>query len=173
MKLSKNLPQFKDTPALIISCGWQSADFYLVLDGEISKVKKVKTEDHKYSDKEGYFVERVKGVVGKIIRSGSVLERKKDHIRQEFLSQFFNYIKKAVDEFKVKEIYLFSPSRGLSEIVEKMPSYICKLIKGTYTGNYSHYNPDKLVELLIKKKPGSVVLTSEEADKILKRVVQR
>ena len=164
MRLSKNLPQFKNKPTLIVVSAWQSGRVFYALDGEIAEIDKLVVPDHKYSDKEGFFATRVRNGIS---TSGSVLEKKKYHIRNEFLSQFIKRVGKLSDEFNIKDIYLFTPSRGVNDLNKKFSASMRKMVRGCYLGNYIKHGPSRLVEIIKKKRPKPVEIISEEARKIL------
>ena len=166
MKLPQELPQFADTPTLLVVAGWQSGKVYVARNGEISLEGEITIPDHRYSDREGHFKMRAKGSV---VQSGSVYEQKKEHVRKEFLGEFVSYIDNAVKRHTIKEIHIFSPPEGLHDLKKVFPAHLEKCIRGSYSGNYIHHEPDKLVAIIKDKKLKPIQLMSEEAKKILDR----
>lgn len=165
MKLSHNLPQFEGTPTLLVVSGWQSGKVFYALNGNIVLDGEVLVPDHRYSDREGHFKMRTRGVV----QSGSVYEQKKEHIRKEFLGKFVSCIDNVVKRHNIKEIHIFSPPEGLHDLEKAFPAHLKKYIRGSYSGNYIHHKPDKLAEIIKGKKLKPIQLMSEEAKKILDR----
>ncbi len=168
MKISNNFPQFEDEPTLIITAGWQDSKVYYAYQGEIVLNKEVRVPSRKYSDREGYFETR-SNVPGVSVKAGSVYEENKHHVREKFLNKLSGHIDDLVGEHKIKGIYLFSASEGLKSLKEEFSPEIKKLIKKSYEGNYTHYPPDKLVELIKEKRTSPVKAIKEEAKKILDR----
>lgn len=165
MKISKKLLQFEDNPSLLVVAGWQSGKIFYAYNGEVKADKELKVPDHKYSDKEGHFKRSASGVGD--MGSGSVLEKKKEHIRKEFLRLFLDYIKSRIKNYKIESIYLFSPAEGLSSLEDKLPNEVKDLVESFYTGNYIKHDADDLIKIIEKEKPKPVKLMSEEAKKIL------
>ncbi len=168
MKLSKNLPQFEDEPTLIITAGWQDSKVYYAYQGEIVLNKKIKIPRRKYSDREGYFETR-SNIPGVPPKAGAVYERKKQHVRSEFLNKLNEHVKSLVDDYKIKEIYVFSSPEGIKTLKKEFPPRVSSLIKKIYKGNYIHHKPDELVGLIEKRKTPPVRAIKEEAKKILDR----
>lgn len=150
MRLSQNLPQFKDTPTLIVVCAWQSGKVFYALNGEISVLRKIVVPYHKYSDKEGRFATRAPG--GEIIKEGSVLEKSKSHIRKEFLREFISYLDNLVKDYGIKEVYLFSPERGMPSLGKYLPPRLKRLVRGLHFGNYMQTEMVQLVKIIKDKK---------------------
>ena len=168
MQLSKTLPQFTDTPTLLLVVGWKHGKIFYVLNGFIEQIGEILVPEQVYSDSEGRFETRMKGAGG-IIRFGAAKEPKKEHIRKEFLRKFMETVGNFVAEHKVVKIYLFSPPRGLQSLESSLPSEIRGLTQSFYSGNHTHTTPDDLVGIIQKEKPKPVDLISEEAKKILDR----
>lgn len=167
MKISNKLPQFEDKPTLLVVAGWQSGKIFYAFNGEVELDKELDVPDHKYSDKEGHFKRSTAGVGD--MGSGSVLEKKKEHIRKEFLRLFIDYIKSRVRKNKIKSIYLFSPAEGLGSLEKKLPNDLKDLIESFYTGNYIKHGPQDLINIIEEKKSKPVQVMSEEAKKILEK----
>lgn len=166
MKIPENLPQFKDTPSLLVVSGWQSGKLLYALSGKIESDKELKVPDHKYSDNEGFFQASTGGAPGEM-HSGAPLEKKKQHIRKEFLRLFVDYIKNRVNKLDIEEIYLFSPREGLNGLENHLPNEIKEKVESFYIGNYIKHSPEDLVEIIKNQKPKPVEVMSEEARKIL------
>ncbi len=166
MKLSQELPQFENKPVLLLVCGWQSGKIFYALNGEIVLVQEIDVPDHHYSDREGHFKMRTRGIV----QSGSVYEQKKEHIRKEFLGEYVSSIDNAVKKYNAKELYLFSPPEGMHDLQDVLPPRFRRRVRGRYSGNYIHHKPDKIVALIKDKKLKPVQLMSEEAKKILDKI---
>ena len=168
MKLSQNLPQFKDDPTLIITAGWQSGKIFYAVNGKIVLDKEIKIPNRRYSDQAGFLKTRTpSGDVSP--RGGAVHEEDKQRIRGEFLDKFSEHIKKLICGYKIKSIYIFSSQQGRKSLKDNLSPEVAKLIKEIYEGNYTHYKPDKLAELIKNKQSRPVQIMKEEAKKILDR----
>lgn len=166
MQLKKELPQFTDSPSLIITTGWQVAKFFLALNGGIELEKTIEIENPKYSDKDGR-TQRSVGTSG-TVRTGTPEEDNKDYVRKEFLKLFKSYLVNRIKSNDLKSIYIFTPSQGLNELKEGMSNDLKDLIKGFYIGNYAHKSPDELVGMIKEEQQSkSVEIMTEEARKIL------
>ena len=55
MKITKELPQFKNQPSLLVVSGWQSGKLLYAYNGEVKLIKEIEVSDHDYSDNEGFF----------------------------------------------------------------------------------------------------------------------
>ncbi len=165
MQISQKLPQFKKTPTLIITAGWQSGKIYYAHKGKIVLDKKIEVS-RQYSDKEGYF-ETKAGTENEAIKSGAPYENKKKHLRDKFLKKTTDYLNKIVHDNKIESIYLFSSQEGLKSFKENLPRGISKLITKSYKGNYIYKKPNELLGILKNKKSKPVQVMKEEAKKIM------
>lgn len=168
MKISKNFPQFEDEPTILITAGWQDGKVYYAYQGEMVLNKEIKVQNPKYSDKEGYFETR-SNTSGVSVKAGSVYEEDKHHIRDMFLKELSGHIDGIIGEHKIKNIYLFSAPEGMNTLKEGFSPEAQKLIKESYDGNYTHYPPEKILEVMNRKKTSPVKVMKEEARKILDR----
>ena len=145
MKIPAKFPQFEDENVLIVITGAQDADIYLASNGIFEKIKSIKVPRRKYSDEEG-FSKQKSGV------SGSAREYPKEAVRQEFLNQLENELKKIPQ--KITSVFLFSPDYFLKTVESSFPYPLKDKIKITIAGNYIHYRPLEILEkikLKIKK----------------------
>ncbi len=81
MKITRDLPQFQNKKALIVVTGFHEADFYIVAMARMEKIGEFKLLYPHYSDKEGFFETAGHG---KVLESGSVLEKDKVESRRRF-----------------------------------------------------------------------------------------
>ena len=145
MKIPAKFQQFEDENVLIVITGAQDADIYLASNGIFEKIKSIKVPRRKYSDEEG-FSKQKSGV------SGSAREYPKEAVRQEFLNQLENELKKIPQ--KITSVFLFSPDYFLKTVESSFPYPLKDKIKITIAGNYIHYRPLEILEkikLKIKK----------------------
>ncbi len=165
MKISQKLPQFKETPTLIITAGWQSGKIYYAHKGKIVLSKKLEVS-RQYSDKEGYFKTKA-GTENEAVESGAPYEQKKKHLRDKFLNKITDYLNEIVHDNDIESIYLFSSQEGLKNFKKNLPKNISKLVTKSYKGNYTHKKPNELLKILKNKKSKPVQVMKEEAKKIL------
>jgi len=149
MKISEKLPQFIEDRTLLIVTGQQSAAFYMAYKGEINEIKKMRIENPKYSDKEGFFT---RSGFGKRFGSGSVYEPKNLKTKKEFLREFEETMEDIARTDGVDKIYIFTPGYYASNIKERIPDSMNNLIEQTYMGNFLKLKPFKLLEIIKEKR---------------------
>jgi hypothetical protein len=168
MKISKKFLQFEDNPALIIVAGWQNGKVYYAYQGEIVLNKEIEISQREYSDKEGYFETR-SNIPGLSPKGGSVYERDKQRIRKKFLDKLSEHTESLVSSYKIKDIYIFSSPEGIKTLKKEFSPEVKKLIKKINKGNYTHLEPNELLELIKETQNAPVKIMKEEARKILDR----
>ncbi|MFB6212889.1 MAG: host attachment protein [Candidatus Magasanikbacteria bacterium] len=166
MQIPKKFRQFKEEPSLLVTTGWQAGKLYFAQDGKIEEIEELKVPHHQYSDKEGHFETRTSGSK-EAIHSGAPKEKKKQHIRKEFLRRLIKLIKKVLDSKEVDSLYIFSPAEGLPSLEKKLPTNIREKVKSYYKGNYVKHDVQELLSVIKKEEPKPVEVMSEEAKKIL------
>jgi hypothetical protein len=147
MKVSKELPQFKEKKALFIVSGEKEARFFIVYNGEIKEVDSIKIIPQ-YPDKEGHFERRGRG---QFFGSGHVYEAKKEELRKEFSKKIEKAVKKISIKEKPDEIYLFSSEHMTNIIKRSLHPSIKKILKESFKGNYNDQHPFKLLEKIKEK----------------------
>lgn len=145
MRIPLKFPQLEKEKVLIIVTGFQTADFYFAADGEINKIGSISIPRRKYSDEEGFSVQK-SGV------SGSAREYPKEAVLQEFLNLFEAELKKIYRKEKVSSVCLFSPDYAMNEIKSAFPTALRNKIKFSIKGNFSHYNQTQLLEKINLKR---------------------
>lgn len=165
MKITEKLPQFDQTPSLLIVTGWQSGKIFFVKDGEVDLIEDIEIEKRKYSDNEGFFKAKSRNVGG--MYSGISLEEDKNIIRKEFLEELMPKLDILVKEKNIREIYVFSPDEGLHSLDKHLNKDIKSIIKGFYSGNYTNHGPFDLLKKIQDEQPKPIEVMSEEAKKIL------
>jgi len=168
MKIKQELPQFEDKKALLIVSGKKEAKFYLANAGEVKKIDQLLPEEFKYSDNEGYFETRA---MGKVVGSGSVRERMKNYLIQQFSDKLADKTLSLDKENKFDEIYLFSPDYMKNWVRENLSPQLIKKIVLQSEGNYVQNPPFDLLEKIKKyeeeKRPA--VPHTKEVDKLMKK----
>ena len=171
MKIPNNLPQFEDSKTLIMVTGSKAeAHFYLAYNGEVEKLDSFKMEDRTYSDKEGFMQ---KGMFGRTMGSGFVLEAKKKKIQDDFIKNLRKHLEKIKDRNEIGSLYLFSPSHIKNRIKDAIPHPMDKKIKMVAQGNYQNEHPMKLIEKIKdidRKENKGLKFVKESAYKILNKV---
>jgi hypothetical protein len=170
MKISKDLPQFKEEKALLIVSGEKEGKLFIVNNGEIKEVDSIKMVPQ-YSEREGYFERKGKG---KFFGSGSVYEEKKKETRRVFIKKIGKSLEKAFQKEKPNEAYLFSSKHMMKNVKGSLPASVSKVLKETFKGNYNDQHPFKLLEKIKDKKEKEikrkkVVPKRRAAQKILEK----
>lgn len=143
MKIRDSLPQFSDSPVLIVVTGQEHAEFYRAHNGEILLFEKIESTKERSPDSPEKFETRTSGVV----ISGADEEKTKEEIR-EFLKNFEKRITDIVKKTEAKNIYLFSPSHISKEIVSRFSRPYEELISAHFDGNYSSKHLFDLLEMI-------------------------
>ncbi|TSC71503.1 MAG: Uncharacterized protein G01um101470_572 [Parcubacteria group bacterium Gr01-1014_70] len=138
MKISKNLPQFKDENVLLVVTGRQEADFFRAGEGVIENITGFKIEKPLYDDRKGRVVRRGHG---QVLASGAVYEDQKEKILQDFRREFRKTLKAALVDFIPDHIYVYVPSYLANEVValfpKRMALTIKKIVKGNFYGRHA------------------------------------
>ena len=168
MKISQELPQFPNTKTLIVVAATREAKSYLAHDGELKELGSFKMEDRTYSDKEGMMQ---KGMFGRTMGTGFVLERKKQKLEDDFVRKLEEHLNEIKKNNEIDSLYLMCPGQIKNHVKETIPHPLDKKLKMTITGNYLNLHPLKLVEKIQKQKGfKSVKFIKESAYKILNKV---
>lgn len=168
MRIPQQLPQFKSEQTLIIVAGKQDAIFYKTENGFLEKIDIFKIPKPHYSDNEGYFIRRGRGVV---MSSGAPRELDDRDIIRDFIHELKTRFKKII--FTPTKIYLFAPGRTKNVIRGALPAYWKKKLVSVVDGNYFYRHPlyflRKIDEIEIKKKNriGERLVPEPEAERIL------
>jgi hypothetical protein len=184
MQIPKELPQFDQENTLLIVTGRLQGLFYFVNQGKIKKIKSFEFPNPKtqYTDEEGHFATRSGGGKrpGEKV-SGSVLEPKKQRLRQELYRKFQNNLKQIIKDHKIERIYIFAPEFLLkqlkAEAKEILPNKLKKKIIFSFAGNYTNYTPLELLKKIKtrRQKKGKQEITKpikKEARKLYKKAIK-
>jgi hypothetical protein len=166
MKITKELPQFKEEKSLLIVASRFETDFYLAYQGKINKIKDFKFTRPTYSDREGFFASKGSG---KIYGSGSVYEPKKERIRQEFKREFEKNIKEVLNDDEIDDLYIFCPSYIKNEIKRTLKEAVQRKAKSFFEGDFNNEHPFALLKKIKIKKGKAVFPIAKEAWQILKK----
>jgi len=172
MKISKNLLQFNRQKALIIVSGRTAVRFLYAHQGEIKELDRFRFPRRLYTDREGFFKTKVRGLG--TMYSGSVLESKKAQQEKKLLKKITDKVKSYNKKLNITGIYLFAPDYMKGQAREAVPRYLQKKIRGCLYGNYLKSKLLKFPHLIGKKqrrkrKQKSSPEMSREARKIIKR----
>lgn len=134
MKISENLPQFKNGLALLIASGNFEVDFYLATNGEITKTDSLLVEKTNSEITSGFVVNESGGSKNlKVARHA------------EFLKEFEKHLTDLLLKSAVEETHLFAPAEVKNELEKILPEKLKKHLK-IYEGNFHKEHPFKLLE---------------------------
>lgn len=139
MKIPRDLPQFDDGKTCIIIAGRQDAILYTAENGVISRLLNFKIPRPHYSDREGEFKTRGRGIT---ISSGAVKELKKHDIIRDFIREFKQRIKRVPECVR---IYIFAPADTKKKIVPALPKAWQKKVEKVIAGNYYYLHPLRVI----------------------------
>lgn len=169
MKIAQNLPQFKDTNAVLIVSGAQDAIFYAARNGTIAKKKRITVQTPTYSDNEGFFAARAASGRKGALRSGAVREADKWKPREQFMKETAKYLSELQKTYQIEQIFLFAPAYITKELVAHLPKKMQGSIVQTFKGEYEHEHPFELLEKIAETHKEPATPVSKEVQKILKR----
>lgn len=171
MKIPKTFPQFTQITALFVTTGKQGAVFYVATNGFIDSVGSFDIPVPHYSDHEGKFARRGRGLS---LSSGGVYEPDKAGHIKEFLRALATHVKQLVGKYAVTATYLYAPQYLMKQVKEALHDTIEKSYVMSFQGNYHEAHPTVLLEMVAKRKERRadrrlVVPTKGEAVKLLSR----
>ena len=143
MKISQDLPQFKEENALLIVTGKHEADFFHASHGEIERIAGFKVEKPHYSDREGHFKTRGRGVT---VASGAVYEAQKEKILQDFRREFRKALRLALGNNHPDVLYVYTPAYLKNEVYALLPKRIQSLVKKIFSINIYGRHPFEILE---------------------------
>jgi hypothetical protein len=139
MKIKQELPQFTNSPSLIITTGKQHAIIYLAKNGIITKESEILIKPETYSDKEGHFERRSRNLN---LGSGSVYE---DDNKEKRIKDFINDIEKELKKYKkIANIYCFCPDYMKNYLLAPISKY--RKNPKLFLGNFTDNHPFELLE---------------------------
>ncbi len=146
MQIPKQLPQFNTFSGLLAVISRQEAHFYRAYQGQIEKIKEVKTENIRYSDDEGMM--RESGGPGQVYRSGAVKEISDKDQKKYLMRELKKYLPTLNKDYSSQEgrLYLFVPSHTITEVKELLPKKLKEILDMDFVGNYQNYHPTELLE---------------------------
>jgi hypothetical protein len=149
MQIEEHLPQYRDNPALIVITGKQLAEIYYAVNAEIKLIKTLEEPKMEYTDtKEGAF--RSLGARG-VSNVGAPYEEKNQVVVARFLNKLHDSLLGLLQEYKVKDLIIFSPEYVAKLLEEKLPSMAQKKLKYHFFGNYIHHHPFDILKMIREK----------------------
>lgn len=163
MKIPRELPQFKDENAFIIVTGKQDAAFYKASDGIIEKVDAFKIPRPTYSDNEGIYRTKGRGVA---TSSGSAKELQDENVIRDFLREFKKRIRKISD---FSTIYIFSPHQIKNRVRAALPNEWKMKVGALIEGNYYFRHPTFILKKLGETEMMPFSFPGSEARQIMRK----
>lgn len=143
MKISKDLPQFKDEKVLLVVTGREEADFFRAGDGEVEKIIGFKVEKPLHDDRKGRITRRGHG---QILASGAAYEDPKEKILQDFRREFRKTLKVVLVNYIPDQIYVYTPPYLANDVAALFPKRVGVLIKKIIRGNFYGRHPFEILE---------------------------
>ncbi len=147
MKITTNLPQFRDKPTLIVTSGSHHALVYFALDGEIEQLHELRHDTPTYSDNEGMF-KNGPGAGG----FGGVLESKKHKATRDLSKELSKIMFEEVSQRRIQQVYLFVDPRMKGMLDSDMHSTVRPITLMTFDGNYTFESPVGLVSHIARRR---------------------
>lgn len=170
MKIPHKLPQFENSPALFITSGEYEAEFYLALDGTLELKEKIKMPPREEAKEKQAFVGVKSGRFGlaAVSHRGAYVE----DLKRKFQRKIHGVIHDMLADYKMEEIYLFSPRYAAKRIMDGLDKSEREKVRMKFFDEYIKVNPLKMVEIFWKTEQEAVktkVILNEEEKKILKK----
>lgn len=134
MRISKKLPQFGKSAALLVVMGKQVAEFYLAKNREIELLSEFSVESPHYSDRE--------------VPASFPYEAMEQKLRQDFNRTLKVRLGRIAKSVEPDELYLFVPGYLHAEVVSALPGALKGKLKGVIAGTYYREHPFLLLERL-------------------------
>jgi hypothetical protein len=142
MKISHKFPQFTNQPTLIAVTGKQGGRFYIARDGIIEEVDSFKIEKPGYTDREGMFMTRGRGIT---VRSGSVVEEQDEVMLRYFFHEFISRIRQLSANLAPDKLVLFGTAGMKGRLSKLLPKHLQEKIDVFIVGTYYGSHPFKLL----------------------------
>ncbi|MEX0935231.1 MAG: host attachment protein [Candidatus Paceibacterota bacterium] len=143
MQIPQELPQFKNTPTLLIVTGSQYAKFFYALNGAIEEITELKTPTPTYNEREGFFLRSGRGMT---MGSWSVYESKSKSTEDTFIEQLNTLLNSIRKEIDIDEVLLSAPEHDIQNIRAHLTSPLQKKITHQLHGNYTKLHPTELLK---------------------------
>lgn len=160
MKISNQLPQFKDQRVLFVVVGRQSGILYLAENGEIDSIQTIQQPTPRYTDREGFFSSMRRGYFS---RSGSVYENDKVQQTRKFFKKVTGVIHTLLQRQTITQIYVFEPPHTKGYLTSKVRQISPIQIELVKYGNYMHASPLMLIEFVQQYLDHSIDPTEPES----------
>jgi hypothetical protein len=156
MKISQDFTKLKKENSLVIVTGTHLAKVFEVRKGKILKKPTVHIEETKLTD-----------------NGGSESEQKDNNLQIDFRHALTKELKDILDvEKDIGAIYIFSPSSTIKNVKAMLPKINQKDIAFEYTGNFTKFTAEELLEKIQLKRISEIRKTEKllpETKKILTR----
>ncbi len=143
MRIPQSLPQFVKKYALLIVSGKQAAKVFFARNLDIVELEEFKVERPHYSDNEGFSTHGRRHTSGSV--SGSDRGIKESEILTPFLKTLRADIKKILQKYNIKEIYLFVPDYMARMVPRALPKHAQQLVRQEIHGNFVRLSPVQLL----------------------------
>ena len=145
MQISNELPQFKNTLALIVATGAKEAKLYVASNSDIEELESFQIKSPQYS-KEW----TVRGVNSEKGSSSihSAYSSQKTSLLTDFLHHFSKHVENVAKKNKIKEVYIFCPSYMENRVKKVLSTDMKKILKSVFRGNFIKSHPFELLEII-------------------------
>ncbi|MDP1884271.1 MAG: hypothetical protein Q8L10_02785 [Candidatus Moranbacteria bacterium] len=170
MQIPKKLPQFEKLPALFIASGGYEADFYLAHNGTLELHSKIKLSPREEAREKQGFIGRKGGVknLSSVSHHGAYIE----DLKKKFQKKVHAAIHDLLAEYKLEEIYLFSPRYSAQRIIDGLDKAEQKKVRMTFFCEYTKNNPLEMLTAFWETEQEAVkprLPLKKEQEKILQR----
>lgn len=142
MQISQKLPQFKNYPVLFLATGEFDARFYIALDGEITEERRIKMPPREEAREKQIFVSKTEG---KSLGAVSHRERYIEDLKKKFQKKVHQAIHDFIAEYKLREIYIFSPEHSIDNILKGLDKSEKKKVRMKFCREITKINPLEMI----------------------------
>ncbi|EKE11083.1 MAG: hypothetical protein ACD_15C00138G0006 [uncultured bacterium] len=170
MQIPKKLPQFEKLPALFIASGEYEAHFYLAQRGELKLAKTIKMPPREEAREKQAFVGKKGGMQSLSATShhGAYVA----DLKKKFQKEVHAVIHDMLAEYKLEEIYLFSPKYSAKRIMDGLDKPEQKKVRMQFYQGDTKTNPLMLIQKMWETEQEAIKFkTPLTAEK--KKIIQK
>ncbi len=173
MQISKKLPQFENYPVLFVASGEFDARFYIALDGEITEERRIKMPPREEAREKQEFIKESKG---KDVGATSHRERYIEDLKKKFQKKVHRAIHEFIAEYKLQEIYIFSPEYALEKELGSLDKSERKKVRMKFSSEITKISPIEMIREFWEESQKAIEVRpplKEIEKKILRKPVKK
>jgi hypothetical protein len=173
MQISKKLPQFENYPVLFIASGEFDARFYIALNGEITEERRIKLPPREEAREKQLFIHESEG---EALGAFGHKDRYVEDLKKKFQKKVHREIHSFIAEYKLKEIYIFSPDYAVNKIMEGLDKSEQRKVRMKFYQEITKINPIEMIKEFWDESQKAIEMKpplKEEEKKILSKPARK